>query len=227
VTEYTLLNEQQATLLITYMKNTEIVRKFKMRLVKAFYALRLGQEHPPVVSRPLSPSEMFLAQAQLNVDYERQLQALGAQNRTLALQQSRTSMRLDHLAATVTQPMIDVYGGLVLAGDDVSMMWVCKRLGVKRNELFQHLRERRVLMTGGSKRNYPYAPFERCFAPKTIPVNAGERMAKALKVTPEGIKWLCRCYHRGEFDAFLTRPRQAQVDLTQLTELWNVIPADL
>ena len=38
-TEYALLNEQQATLLMTYMKNTPIVREFKKRLVKAFYEL--------------------------------------------------------------------------------------------------------------------------------------------------------------------------------------------
>ncbi|EHZ84787.1 phage protein [Streptococcus pneumoniae 8190-05] len=31
------LNEQQATLLITYLRNTEPVRKFKMNLVKAFF----------------------------------------------------------------------------------------------------------------------------------------------------------------------------------------------
>lgn len=34
------LNEQQATLLVTYCKNTEIVRKFKVILVKAFYDMR-------------------------------------------------------------------------------------------------------------------------------------------------------------------------------------------
>lgn len=34
------LNEQQATLLITYLKNTAPVRKFKMNLVKAFFELR-------------------------------------------------------------------------------------------------------------------------------------------------------------------------------------------
>ncbi|MBQ7009203.1 MAG: Rha family transcriptional regulator [Ruminococcus sp.] len=34
------LNEQQATLLITYMKNTEPVRKFKKALVKGFFAMR-------------------------------------------------------------------------------------------------------------------------------------------------------------------------------------------
>ena len=34
------LNEQQATLLITYLKNTAPVRKFKMNLVKAFFEMR-------------------------------------------------------------------------------------------------------------------------------------------------------------------------------------------
>lgn len=40
-----ILNEQQATLLVTYCKNTETVRKFKVALVKAFYEMR-EQLHP-------------------------------------------------------------------------------------------------------------------------------------------------------------------------------------
>lgn len=38
-----LLSEQQATLLVTYCKNTEVVRKFKVALVKAFYEARQAQ----------------------------------------------------------------------------------------------------------------------------------------------------------------------------------------
>lgn len=34
------LNEQQATLLMTYLKNTEQVRTFKKELVRQFYAMR-------------------------------------------------------------------------------------------------------------------------------------------------------------------------------------------
>lgn len=34
------LNEQQATLLMTYLKNTEKVRQFKVELVRQFYAMR-------------------------------------------------------------------------------------------------------------------------------------------------------------------------------------------
>ena len=42
-----LLNEQQATLLVTYCKNTEVVRKFKVALVKAFYEVRQSQLTAP------------------------------------------------------------------------------------------------------------------------------------------------------------------------------------
>lgn len=37
---FALLNEQQATLLITYMRNNDAVRAFKVELVKQFYAMR-------------------------------------------------------------------------------------------------------------------------------------------------------------------------------------------
>lgn len=38
--EIALLNEPQATLLLTYMRNNEVVRTFKKRLVKAFFEMR-------------------------------------------------------------------------------------------------------------------------------------------------------------------------------------------
>lgn len=47
---YALLNEQQATLLVTYCKNTEIVRKFKVALVKAFYEARLPASCPATIT---------------------------------------------------------------------------------------------------------------------------------------------------------------------------------
>lgn len=41
--QYVNLNEQQATLLLTYMRNSDIVRAFKKRLVRAFYELRFRE----------------------------------------------------------------------------------------------------------------------------------------------------------------------------------------
>lgn len=38
--EVALLNEEQATLIITYLRNNEVVRGFKKRLVRSFYELR-------------------------------------------------------------------------------------------------------------------------------------------------------------------------------------------
>lgn len=50
--EIALLNEQQATLLLTYMRNTSIVRDFKKRLVKEFWRLaKAGPAHPADLSK--------------------------------------------------------------------------------------------------------------------------------------------------------------------------------
>lgn len=46
-TEFAYLNEPQATLLITYLRNSEIVRRFKIALVKAFYELRAAVSPAP------------------------------------------------------------------------------------------------------------------------------------------------------------------------------------
>lgn len=55
-TEFAYLNEPQATLLITYLRNNEIVRRFKIALVKAFYELRdrLAGQPPAFETRNLS-----------------------------------------------------------------------------------------------------------------------------------------------------------------------------
>jgi phage regulator Rha-like protein len=46
-TEYAILNEQQATIIITYMRNTATVRKFKKLLVKQFYEMREALKNLP------------------------------------------------------------------------------------------------------------------------------------------------------------------------------------
>ena len=65
--EIALLNEQQATLLVTYCKNTEIVRKFKVALVKAFYEMRTKLLGGPTANNSkavntLTPAQQLLVQ---------------------------------------------------------------------------------------------------------------------------------------------------------------------
>ena len=61
------------------------------------------------------PEELLLQQAQLLFKHKRQLDIPSCQNQALTRQQASLGAEFKRLAATVTQPMIDVYGGLVLA----------------------------------------------------------------------------------------------------------------
>ncbi|WP_454175336.1 Rha family transcriptional regulator [Gordonia sputi] len=44
--EFAVLNEEQATLLLTYMRNSNVVRQFKKNLVRAFHELRARKQRP-------------------------------------------------------------------------------------------------------------------------------------------------------------------------------------
>lgn len=50
-TEYAVLNEQQSTLLLTYMRNTVIVRAFKKKLVREFWEM-VQQRNQPIPALP-------------------------------------------------------------------------------------------------------------------------------------------------------------------------------
>lgn len=65
-TEYAILNEPQSTLLLTYMRNTEIVRAFKKKLVREFW--ELVQQR----NRPMTQAEITAANANQLVEVERQ-----------------------------------------------------------------------------------------------------------------------------------------------------------
>lgn len=69
--EIAVLNEQQATLVMTYMRNSDIVREFKKRLVKSFWEMTRQQ-----VPRQLSQLEVIAASAQALVEIERRQTAI-------------------------------------------------------------------------------------------------------------------------------------------------------
>jgi phage regulator Rha-like protein len=53
------LNERQATLIMTYSKNTEIARTFKKRLVKVFYEMATAVQRPSNVRPEIEAAEIF------------------------------------------------------------------------------------------------------------------------------------------------------------------------
>lgn len=62
------LNEEQATLLITYLKNTETVRAFKKELVRQFYVMRAELMRRQVYRQELKPTRRELTDVIKEVD---------------------------------------------------------------------------------------------------------------------------------------------------------------
>ncbi|MDD3059665.1 MAG: Rha family transcriptional regulator [Sulfurimonas sp.] len=93
------LNEQQATLLMTYMQNTPIVRKFKKALVKAFYQLKaksamMGESQPLwLISKALET--MLTQQASILMLLEQKLRDEPVVNREFVYIDKPTS-RMNH-----------------------------------------------------------------------------------------------------------------------------------
>lgn len=79
-TEYALLNEQQATLLMTYMRNNTVVREFKKRLVKAFYEISkpaVPQTYPEALRLAAKLAEQTEAQKKEIEELTPKAEALG------------------------------------------------------------------------------------------------------------------------------------------------------
>lgn len=63
-TRFAKLNEQQSTLLLTYLRNTEIVRQFKKDLVKGFYEMAQELQGPQLDE--LEVAERYVAELRRN-----------------------------------------------------------------------------------------------------------------------------------------------------------------
>ncbi|PHR86009.1 MAG: phage regulatory protein/antirepressor Ant [Blastopirellula sp.] len=109
--EYATLNEPQATLLMTYMRNSEIVKRFKIRLVKAFY--ELANNKPPM-------SRMDVLK--------------------LAMQAEEENIRLE-AAIEEDRPKVEFHDRVAISEDAISVGKAAKLIGTGRQRLFDFLRQ--------------------------------------------------------------------------------------
>ena len=79
-TEYAILNEQQCALILTYLRNSDVVREFKKRLIREFYAMReelriRKAAHPsaPRVKNPVAQAQIYLLEEFDRVEQAQQL----------------------------------------------------------------------------------------------------------------------------------------------------------
>ena len=136
--EVAILNEQQATLLLTYMRNSDIVRQFKKALVKAFWELAQKSASPalPDFQDPVAAARAWADQLE---------------GRQIAEQQK---MLLEHKVAEQA-PKVQFHDDVANTINCQTMDEVAKELGTGRNRLYAFLRQKGVLMHN----NEPYQRF--------------------------------------------------------------------
>ncbi len=179
--EVAVLNERQATLLLTYMRNSPVVRSFKTRLVRAFYEMQ--QSRPPAPA-PAELSRMDLLQ--LAMDAERERLVLAA--------------RVDLL-----EPKAEALDRISAATGELCLRDAAKTLGMPPLAFNHWLVERRWIFkqTPGS----PYSAFaDRCASgvmTHRVAVigthdDGSEKIARQAVVTPKGLAMLATLRARDE-----------------------------
>lgn len=128
-----ILTEEHATLLLTYMRNSDVVRDFKKRLVREFYALRAKTREAEVVQHQIP-------------------QTYAAALRAAAEQSERAEMAEAKVAEL--EPKAEVADRLLDADGDLSVRDAAQaltRAGIKvgATRLFAELERRRWIKRGG------------------------------------------------------------------------------
>lgn len=132
--EVAILNEQQATLLFTYMRNSEIVKKFKIRLVKVFYEMRdrlHGQDPLDIFKDPAKAIELTRHYAE----------------KVLALENKVAEQ----------QPKVEGYDRITLCDGGLNMTNTAKNLDIPPKQFFRYLIENKwVYRRAGGKNLVAY-----------------------------------------------------------------------
>lgn len=179
--EVAILNEEHATLLLTYMRNSDIVRDFKKRLVREFSRLRREAETRPAFD-PSTLTRQEILRIALNAEEERL--ALEVENKALT-------------------PKAEAYESFIDATGKFSVGAVAKMLGTSQNTLFRELRNAGVFIAKGSMRNTPYQQYMRHFEVKAHEYerSSGEMgCSYTTYVQPSGIDFIRRRLNRPAID---------------------------
>lgn len=163
------LNEQQATLLMTFMRNSEIVKAFKVELVKQFYDMRAALMRPAVPQTFAEALEVAAVEA-------RKVEALEAQR-------------------AVDAPKVEAYDAFMDADGTYAVGAVAKMIGLSQNKLFDRLRNEGVLIAKGAMRNTPYQQYMHHFTVKATDFersNGDRSTSYTTRVQPSGVDFIRR-----------------------------------
>jgi anti-repressor protein len=175
-----ILNEQQATLLVTFMRNIGVVKDFKVRLVKAFYELAQQVRNPGAALTRLDLIKLALDSEERRIAAEAQCQAL--------------AQKVEYM--TPRAAFADAVAGAV---NSITIQEFSKMIGWGPNSLFRRLRTDGILRAD----NLPMEPYRRrgYFDVKERTRRLDDDGSRAVytvtMVTGKGQLWLANRYAAG------------------------------
>lgn len=190
--EVALLDEQQATLLLTYMRNTAIVRDFKKRLVKEFW--RMAHAKPAFDVSSLNDPKVLLA---LLTDNVRKVVHLEADNTELTHENQMLEQKV-----CADAPKVDFFNAVTVTHETYSVGEAAKLIGTGQKRLMDFLRQKRWVTI---RKNEPMqAPIESGYLTAKLstfehPENGKTTVATA-RVTGKGLTKLRAMWASREVD---------------------------
>lgn len=131
-----ILNEEHATLLLTYMRNNDVVRDFKKRLVHAFYQLRSASSPPALQGPELLARAVLEAQAMLAAKDERIAELEPQAQVATKLLDAEGDLSVRDAAQTLTRAGIKVGAGRLFKELE-QRGWIKRALGDGRYRVLQ------------------------------------------------------------------------------------------
>ena len=174
--EVAILNEQQTTLLFSYMRNSEIVKQFKIRLVKKFYEMRDTIRNGFDVN---SLSRMDILKLAMDAEYKR-------------LELENENRLLENKVAEQT-PKAEGFDRIANADGLLNLTSAAKSLNVRPKDLFDFLQAKKWIYRRVGGRNYTaYQDKIQCgyLTHKVYAMtldDGTERIREQVVVTPRGL----------------------------------------
>lgn len=173
--EIAYLNEQQATLLLTYMRNNDVVKAFKKALVKAFFELRERVAVPQINVR--DPGQLTKIAIQL-IEVNRDLEA-----------------KVEQMTETV-----QAYDRIATAEGSLCVTDAAKALQVRPKDLFDYLKNHGwIFRRHGNKAWLGYQSKVQSGllehkVTTVLTADGDERITEQVRVTPKGMARLAKLF---------------------------------
>ena len=169
--EVAILNEHQATLLLTYMRNSDVVREFKKTLVGEFYRMAeaLRKQAKPALPDFTDPVAAARAWADAKESEQKAIVQLEA-----------------------AKPAVEYHDRVANADDCHTIDEAAKILNAGPRKLRQWMRENKILrLDGMPMQDHMGRGYFRVIE-KTIPLPFGHKLHKQTLVTGKGMQYLQR-----------------------------------